>query len=155
MALPGTSLSDCTKMGRAISSKTDSCLWKDESFCFCLPKSQDHVSDLCQKAAGKVHPVVFVQCYYWIEAATVCIEEKCFYATYWYFQKMNLSSQYFLYTTYNLQISLFLLFSKHYTACHGLFVKCCSIWHCYGPTLVENSEADFTQIEIVLAIKWE
>lgn len=154
MALPGTSLSDCTKMGCAISSNAGCCLWKNESFCFCLPKSQDYVSDLSQKAAGKAHPVVFVK-WYWIEAATVCIEGKCFYETYWYFQKMNLSSHYIIYTTYNLLISLFLLFSQNSTACHGLYVKCCSIWHCYGPTLVENAEADCTQIEIVLAIKWE
>lgn len=27
--------------------------------------------------------------------------------------------------------------------------------HCYSPTPVENAEADCTQIEIVLAVKWE
>lgn len=65
MALPGTSLSDCTKMGCAISSNTGCCPWKSGSFCFCLPESWDCVSDLSQKAAGKEHAVVFVKWYYW------------------------------------------------------------------------------------------
>lgn len=65
-------------------------------------------------------------------------------------------SEFSVFCLHDLLISLFLLFPKHSTACHhGLYVKCCSSWHCNGPTLVENAEADCTQIEIVLAIKWE